>query len=264
MHSLKIGRSGSGTAGLNTFGQVIETDNCKDLAGSPVTLSFWAKIGASATFSSLNAYVYSGTTTDQSASSLRGGWTGQATVVSTTVTLTTTWTKFSVTGTVGSSALQLAAQFVFTTVGAAGADDNLYITGVQLEAGPTATDFERRPIGVELALCQRYFNRYGGLAGSGYAGIASGVVASATSAEFITFLPAAMRSSPTISFSGTLIVYDGSNRTLTSIASTYDSSQKTAVYFGVGASGGGLTTGRGAILITENASTNILNFNSEL
>jgi hypothetical protein len=161
LYSLKIGRSGSGTAGLNTLGQVIETDNSKDLAGSSVTLSFWAKIGASATFSSLNAYVYSGTTTDQSASSLRGGWTGQATVVSTTVTLTTTWTKFSFTGAVGSSALQLAAQFAFTTVGAAGADDNLYITGVQLEAGSTATEFERRPIGTELALCQRYYETVG-------------------------------------------------------------------------------------------------------
>jgi hypothetical protein len=34
-----------------------------------------------------------------------------------------------------------------------------YITGVQLEQGLTATEFERRPIGTELALCQRYYQK---------------------------------------------------------------------------------------------------------
>ena len=33
----------------------------------------------------------------------------------------------------------------------------LYLTGVQLEAGPQATPFEQRPIGTELILCERYF-----------------------------------------------------------------------------------------------------------
>ena len=36
-------------------------------------------------------------------------------------------------------------------------DSTLELTGVQLEVGSTATDFEHRSIGQELALCQRYY-----------------------------------------------------------------------------------------------------------
>ena len=40
----------------------------------------------------------------------------------------------------------------------ANAGATFYITGVQLEAGDTATPFEHRSYGQELALCQRYYN----------------------------------------------------------------------------------------------------------
>jgi hypothetical protein len=44
-----------------------------------------------------------------------------------------------------------------------------YITGVQLERGSTASSFEYRPYGTELALCQRYLPAYtGGVEMLGY------------------------------------------------------------------------------------------------
>ncbi len=41
------------------------------------------------------------------------------------------------------------------------------IDNVQLEAGPLATPFERRLVGLELLLCQRYFVSINGATGSG-------------------------------------------------------------------------------------------------
>ena len=36
-----------------------------------------------------------------------------------------------------------------------------YVTGVQLEVGTVASSFEYRPYGLELSLCQRYFEKFG-------------------------------------------------------------------------------------------------------
>lgn len=41
-------------------------------------------------------------------------------------------------------------------------DNELYLTGVQLEVGTNASDFEHRSYAEELALCRRYFLRYYG------------------------------------------------------------------------------------------------------
>jgi hypothetical protein len=60
-------------------------------------------------------------------------------------------------GTAGAwaSANYLSATGAVSVVGTSGA--TFYITGVQLEKGSTATSFDFRPYGTELALCQRYF-----------------------------------------------------------------------------------------------------------
>jgi hypothetical protein len=152
----------SATSGANILAitQVVESNNCFDLQSQSVTLSFWAKAGAnfSAASSNITASVQTGTGTNQSAAAFRGGtWTGQATTVTSTFAITTSWVKYTITGTVSATATQIGVQFQFTSVGTAGADDSLNVTGVQLEKGSTATSFDYRPYGTELALCQRYY-----------------------------------------------------------------------------------------------------------
>jgi hypothetical protein len=76
-------------------------------------------------------------------------------------------------------------------------DATLEITGVQLEVGSTATDFEHRSFGEELSLCQRYFTKvaYAQASGSG-----DGSTMASVHARF----GVDMRSGPTITASGVL------------------------------------------------------------
>jgi hypothetical protein len=132
-----------------------ESTNTYDLAGSPVTLSFYAKTGANYSGGVLTAQVVSGTGTDQRIYAYTGG----VAVINTTQAITSTWTRYSFTGTVPANATEIGLMFFWVPTGTAGADDAVKITGVQLEAGSTATEFERRPIETELALCQRYYDK---------------------------------------------------------------------------------------------------------
>lgn len=72
------------------------------------------------------------------------------------------------------------------------------ITGWQLEKGSTATPFEFRPYGQELALCQRYYYRVSGF-DTAEKLVAVGIQASGTSITGYVKLATTMRSSPTVS-----------------------------------------------------------------
>ena len=71
----------------------------------------------------------------------------------------------------------------------------LYITGVQIEVGSTATPFQVRTYGAELAMCQRYFVICASAADDPF-GLAS--IATTTNISFAFFMPVTMRTSPTI------------------------------------------------------------------
>lgn len=140
----------------------------------------------------------------------------------------------------------------------------LYITGVQLEVGSVATEFERRPYGIELQLCQRYYFVLAPKATLQPTGVASyyNNTYLATNVSF----PTTMRSSPTVvSASGTdyFIAYRaGSSDTFNSW--TRDSGavnqQMVEIYNNTEISG---TGGQVATTRTNNASA-FVHFNAEL
>ena len=75
-----------------------------------------------------------------------------------------------------------------------------YITGVQLEVGSTATEFEHLPVDVELARCQRYFQQVSG-ENTSTGGLGCAYHESATSSVLDLRLNTQMRALPTATVS---------------------------------------------------------------
>ena len=156
--SLKVSRqAGNSNLSAINVGQVLETFDSLRCQGQTVTLSFWARAGATFSGGALSVQVIEGNGVNQSAASLVAGtWTGASPVISAQQALTTTMTRYQFTGVVPSSSTQLGVLLSFTPTGTAGADDSIVINGVQLEIGPQASPFEHLDAQVVLEVCQRY------------------------------------------------------------------------------------------------------------
>jgi hypothetical protein len=138
----------------------------------------------------------------------------------------------------------------------------IYITGVQLEAGTTASDFEFLPVDVNLNRCQRYYIK---IAEGASQPIHMAMSYNSTQASAIILLPNPMRTTPSIDqTSGTNYYRYVSNATNTNFNSlTFD--------FGTGnqalgirtTSISGLTGGNAGWFQLINASS-YLAFSSEL
>jgi len=98
-------------------------------------------------------------------------------------------------GTAGSwvSGNNFSATGATSVVATAGA--TFLVTGVQLEVGSTATSFDYRPYGTELALCQRYYFKVLPAAGSVPMAVTTNATTTTSRAFFV--LPVTMRVAPT-------------------------------------------------------------------
>jgi hypothetical protein len=203
-----------------------------ELRGKTVTLSFYAIKGTnySAAGDALVFGFQSSSVAPESVTYNQGGKlnSGNADLDTqqTTVTLQATWTRFSHTFTVPTTANASIVFFDFTPVGTAGANDFYRITGVQLEEGSIATSY--KPNGSsyaeELASCQRYFVKHGG---STNWGLTPGYASGTTSIRATIPTPVTMRADPTITDSNTSVRTGSSS--LTPSATTVNAVVSTGV-----------------------------------
>jgi hypothetical protein len=132
-------------------------------------------------------------------------------------------------------------------------DATFEITGVQLEVGSVATDFEHRSFQVEKRLCMRYFQRYVNLAAHGY------VPDNGSRSYSHGFVfPVAMRTTPSTTLTNTgstagQYISDGQNVVnVSALNASGHTAEIAELYFNLS---GDLTDFRGAYLISSSSTS---------
>ena len=187
--------------------QIIENANCFDAIGGAVTLSFQAKVSSTTKLDNIKCAIvaWSGTA-DSVTSDIISAWGAEGTnptlIANATyentpanLNVTTNFATYSVTANVDTASTKNIIVFIWSDVTDTTAGDFLYITNIQLERGSTATSFDYRPFGTELALAQRYYFRINPRIGTG--DMATGWNATTTTTRTAFYFPVTMRTAPT-------------------------------------------------------------------
>jgi hypothetical protein len=248
--------------------QAIEGFNTADFAwgtanASAFTISFWVRSSLTGTFGGA-VYNSAGNRCYPFSYSISSANTWEQKSVTIAGDTTGTWVTdngiglnilfglgagATVSGTAGAwgSTLYRSATGATSVVGTNGA--TFYITGVQLEQNTSATPFERRLYGQELANCQRYYYKFNSSTSNTRAIIAYNV--NTTSAYGTLKFPVSMRTNPTaLEQSGTAanygVAYLATSSNCSSVPTFVDASQDTStVSFTLSS---GLTAGQGSAL----------------
>ena len=286
-NSIKITVLATATLGATDYfmlKQKIEGHNVADFnfgtsQVSTITVSFWVKSTVTGTFGgsvqnsseargyAFNYAISSANTWEKKSVTLTGDTTG-------------TWDKTTGTGLwlnlalgVGTTYSKTVGSWVAGPVLSATGATNLLatgsatiqFTGVQLEKGDTATPFENLQYGQQLALCQRYFERYNGAFDGGIPqGIA--LVDSANRPEINLFY-LEKRANPTISGNTAVLFSTMANTELTTTGGPYSyvgtGPRGTNLFYNV-ASGVAPNTLSGVGYIKLSDATDYINIDAEL
>lgn len=250
----------SGQSGATAYCLVYQKiEDVATLSGQTVTISFNAKAASGTPRIGLAFEQFFGT---------GGGSTGVSTALG-KVTISTTMQRYSLTTTVPSVIgktrgtgnndciylefwYSLSTAYDYFSPGLGIQTNTFYMTDVQLETGSVATTFERLPQQMQLAWCQRYFQRW-------QQPPLRGVIESGYASRVAFPLPVTMRVAPVATISGVLNYWDGAAGIAgTTINASYNTPMACEINLGPG----GLTTGRGAVIYQ--AGTGYLDLSAEL
>jgi hypothetical protein len=264
--------------------QAIEGFNFADLAwgtasASAVSLSFWVRSSLTGNFGV----------------GLRNGAANRSYIASYTISAANTWEQKTITipgdtsGTWATDNTQACGVFfdlgegsAFSSTAGSWSSANLLggltggvklgattgatlnLTGVQLEKGSTATSFDYRPYGTELALCQRYYFNLIGSGTANFKALGLGLYYSNTQLQIGVPFPVTMRTTPTsvsASAADSYVIYRNSGSdTFTGWTDSSSTVNFGDLYATSGVSG---TAGQSGTVGTNSASS-FLAFNAEL
>ena len=138
-----------------------------------------------------------------------------------------------------------------------------YITGVQLEAGTSASDFEFLPVDVNLARCQRYYFRRQGDA-SDQRAVSNGFATTTNKYRGVVVFPITMRSNPTLTESALETLRPGQVNDAVSAGSIIDASVNAAMVELIADSGTPYTAGNGLSVRVTSSTSAFIAFDGEL
>jgi hypothetical protein len=257
-YSLKAVPASNATASECGIRQFIEQQNIFDFAGQTVTGSAWVYCSKSSVKFRLGTQnATGGTDVLQNVSVTAATWT-RITFSFSSFSAVTAWTS-----TPNASGGYLDIGFADNT--ALTTSDYLYITGVQLEVGSTATPFERRMYGQELALCQRYYYKMKGV-GADTTMFANGFCNTTTRSFYMVTFPTQLRTAPsaleTTGTAGDYYNYSSAGALTCTVAPTFQDAENCSSRFYADVASG--QTAGGSVILRSKSASAYLAWSAEL